>query len=77
MLRADRRLVIIDWEGGRRPRVDVIRELYAQGDQVGEIARSELPVLVNANDGTNVIGMNFLSSLQSWRVEGNYLVMKP
>ena len=45
--------------------------------QVGEIARPELPVLVNANDGANVLGMNFLSSLESWRVEGNYLVLKP
>lgn len=51
----------------------------AQADQfqVGQIARTELPVLVNANDNTNVLGMNFLSSLESWRVEGDYLVMNP
>ncbi|MEN2784920.1 hypothetical protein ACFOKI_15215 [Sphingomonas qilianensis] len=26
---------------------------------------------------TNVIGMNFLSRLKSWRVEGNILVLEP
>ena len=55
----------------------IMHRAYADQFQVGEIARPELPVLVNANDGTNVLGMNFLSSLESWRVEGNYLVMNP
>lgn len=50
---------------------------YADRFQVGQIARTEFSVFVNPNDGTNVLGMNFLSSLQSWRVEGNYLVLNP
>jgi predicted aspartyl protease len=25
----------------------------------------------------NLLGMNFLSSLNGWRVEGNYLVLQP
>ena len=45
--------------------------------QVGQIAREDFPILVNAHDDTNVIGMNFLSSLDGWRVEGNYLVLRP
>jgi aspartyl protease family protein len=45
--------------------------------EVGQISRPELTVLVNGHDDSNVIGMNFLSSLESWRVEGDYLVMRP
>ena len=26
-------------------------------------------------DDTNLLGMNFLSSLKGWRVQGNYLVL--
>lgn len=44
---------------------------------VGSIMRSDFPVQVNDHDGSNVLGMNFLSSLRSWRVEGNYLVLQP
>jgi aspartyl protease family protein len=43
---------------------------------VGPIERSDFTVHVNSSDGTNVIGMNFLSSLNSWRVQGNYLVLQ-
>ena len=45
--------------------------------QVASIERADFPVLINANDDTNVLGMNFLSSLASWRVEGTYLVLRP
>jgi aspartyl protease family protein len=45
--------------------------------QVASIERTEFPVLINRNDDTNVLGMNFLSSLSSWRVERNYLVLRP
>jgi len=41
------------------------------------IRREGLTVFVNAGDGGNVLGMNFLSSLSSWRVEGNDLVLVP
>jgi predicted aspartyl protease len=30
---------------------------------------------INDRDETNVLGMNFLSTLSGWRVEGNYLVL--
>lgn len=43
---------------------------------VGSIERTDFPVDINENDDVNLLGMNFLSSLQSWRVEGNYLVLR-
>lgn len=45
--------------------------------EVGPIVRSDFGIHVNEADDTNVLGMNFLSSLASWRVEGNYLVLRP
>ena len=45
--------------------------------EVGTIQRHDFGIHVNENDDTNVLGMNFLSSLASWRVEGNYLVLRP
>ena len=44
--------------------------------QVGPIERTDFPVDVNETDDINLLGMNFLSSLESWRVEGNYLVLQ-
>jgi aspartyl protease family protein len=45
---------------------------------VGPIRTSELGVLVSPGLGsTNLLGMNFLSSLASWRVEGRTLVLVP
>ena len=44
---------------------------------VGQIGRNNFTVHVNDHDDTNVLGMNFLSSLGGWRVEGNYLVLRP
>lgn len=55
----------------------VMHRARADQFQVGQIARADFPVLVNAHDDTNVLGMNFLSSLESWRVERNYLVLQP
>ena len=55
----------------------LMHRAYAEQFQVGHIAREEFAVFVNAHDQANVLGMNFLSSLESWRVEGNYLVMRP
>jgi aspartyl protease family protein len=44
---------------------------------VGSITRTDVGIAVNDHDDANVLGMNFLSSLSGWRVEGNYLVLKP
>lgn len=49
----------------------------ADNFSVSKIERSDFPIQVNDHDGSNVLGMNFLTSLRSWRVEGNYLIMQP
>lgn len=45
--------------------------------QFASIDRPDLGVHINDQDDVNLLGMNFLSSLESWRVEGNYLVLQP
>jgi aspartyl protease family protein len=46
--------------------------------QLGSITASDLPVVVSENFGDqDVLGMNFLSRLQSWRVEGDWLILQP
>ena len=49
----------------------------AQRLQVGSIVRENIAVHISPAFGDmNVIGMNFLSSLSSWRVEGRWLILK-
>lgn len=46
--------------------------------QVGPITMNDLPVVVSPAFGkTNVLGMNFLSRLKSWRVEEGEMVLEP
>lgn len=46
--------------------------------QIGSMAVTELPIVVaEAFGDSNVIGMNFLSKLESWRVEGNVMILNP
>src|SRR5687768_15998355 len=42
---------------------------------VGTIERSDFAVHVTDSDDLNVLGMNFLSTLQRWGVEGRWLVL--
>jgi aspartyl protease family protein len=45
---------------------------------VGSIERTDFPVHVSEAFGDmNVIGMNFLSTLSSWSVEGRTLILRP
>jgi len=45
---------------------------------LGDIAARNLPVVVSPAFGnTDVLGMNFLSRLKSWRVEGRTLILTP
>lgn len=54
----------------RRARLDQLR--------IGPIVRRDFPVLVSEHLGdTNLLGMNFLSSLKGWRIEGNILILEP
>lgn len=52
-------------------------QAYASELRIQSIARRDFPVDVSDRDKINILGMNFLSSLKGWRVEGNYLALKP
>lgn len=54
-----------------------MRKARADSFSIGPIERSDFAIQVNDHDDGNVLGMNFLSSLGGWRVEGHYLVMQP
>ncbi|NBC35703.1 TIGR02281 family clan AA aspartic protease [Novosphingobium sp. FSY-8] len=46
--------------------------------QVGSIDAERMPAVIAPGIGTtNVLGMNFLSGLKSWRVEDNTLILMP
>lgn len=45
--------------------------------EVGGIKRKDVGIQVADNDDLNVLGMNFLSSLSRWGVEGRWLVLVP
>ena len=44
--------------------------------EVGGIERRGIPVQISESDNLNVLGMNFLSSLDRWGVEGRWLVLE-
>lgn len=48
----------------------------AERFQLGPIERTGLALNVNPRDSINVLGMNYLSTLSGWGVEGNYLVLR-
>ena len=55
----------------------IIRVASGRADelQVGGISRNDVGVQIADNDDLNVLGMNFLSSLSRWGVEGRWLVL--
>lgn len=54
----------------RRARIDSMT--------LGSIRAEDLAVVVASEFGdTSVLGMNFLSQLESWRVEGRFLILQP
>jgi aspartyl protease family protein len=72
-IKADTDMTFIETANGT-VRVSAAR---AERFEIGPIARDDLAVQINDHDDSNVLGMNFLSSLASWRVEGRYLVLRP
>lgn len=55
-----------------------VERARAERLKVGTIERRDLAVHVSEAFGPmNVLGMNFLSSLSSWGVEGQWLVLRP
>ena len=54
------------------------RRARAQRVEVGPLGTEDLVVFVAPSFGDlDVLGMNFLSRLKSWRVEGNVLILEP
>src|SRR3954447_20073410 len=55
----------------------IIRVSTGRADelQVGGITRRDVGLQIADNDDLNVLGMNFLSSLSRWSVEGRWLVL--
>jgi aspartyl protease family protein len=54
------------------------RRAEAERVAVGSLATNDLTVFVAPSFGDlDVLGMNFLSRLKSWRVEGNVLILEP
>lgn len=49
----------------------------AQLVSVGHVERANLLMHVADHDELNVLGMNFLSSLRRWGVEGRWLILEP
>jgi aspartyl protease family protein len=45
--------------------------------QVGDIVRRNVAIQIADNDDLNVLGMNYLSSLSRWGVEGRWLILVP
>ena len=49
----------------------------ARSLEIGSIERRDVRMHVAENEDLNVLGMNFLSSLDRWGVEGRWLVLVP
>jgi aspartyl protease family protein len=45
--------------------------------KIGNIERHDVGLQIADNDDLNVLGMNYLSSLSRWGVEGRWLVLEP
>jgi aspartyl protease family protein len=56
----------------------LVRRASAASVSVGPIVAHNLDLLVGPNfNDSEVIGMNFLSGLKSWRVEGDRMILEP
>jgi aspartyl protease family protein len=57
----------------------VIRVASGRADEltIGGITRRNIALEVADNDDLNVLGMNYLSSLSRWGVEGRWLILVP
>ena len=57
----------------------VIRVASGRADEltIGTITRRNVALEIADNDDLNVLGMNYLSSLRRWGVEGRWLILVP
>jgi len=53
------------------------RRAVARTIDVAGITAQDFPVLVSERDDVDLLGVDFLSSLKSWRAEGNRLILEP
>jgi len=55
----------------------IVRVASGQADEltIGGITRDDVALQIADNDDMNVLGMNYLSSLSRWSVEGRWLVL--
>ncbi|MCP3729083.1 TIGR02281 family clan AA aspartic protease [Sphingomonas sp. MG17] len=81
---ATARAADIDFENGAAVKVSTAngtvdaRRAQVRRIDVGPLGTEDLTVFVASNFGDlDVLGMNFLSRLKSWRVEGNVLILEP
>lgn len=78
---AEKAGVRIDRAGGQLVRTGngFIRVSSGRADElrIGTIERSDFALHVTESENLNVLGMNFLSTLQRWGVEGRWLVLIP
>ena len=65
--------VIVETANG----MTTMRRARARSISIGPITRENQPLWVGEDDGINVLGMSFLSSLSSWRVEGKTMILVP
>lgn len=54
----------------------VMKKSSAEQFEIGPIERADFTININETDSVNVLGMNFLSSLSRWRVEGRWLILE-
>lgn len=78
---AERTNVVINPAADQRVRTGngVIRVSSARAEElrVGAVSRRDIALHVAETDNLSVLGMNFLSSLRRWGVEGRWLVLVP
>jgi aspartyl protease family protein len=57
----------------------VIRVSTGRADEIelGTISRQDVALQIADNENLNVLGMNYLSSLRRWGVEGRWLILVP
>ena len=81
--RADAERAGVKTIGGRNQLVrtgnGVVRMSSARAERlsIGGIERTDVGMHVAENEDLNVLGMNFLSSLERWGVEGRWLILRP
>lgn len=73
-VKLDGRIIVLETANGQiEARTGSIAEF-----RIGELQIDDLDVVVGDNFGdVNVVGMNFLDSFSSWKVEGDVMVLAP